>query len=232
MNKTLLVFTLLLAIVALWSTCSLSKKNDEYAMLEKAVSEYKLKEKEFTVKVQKDSSKIAEQSQTILTQKQAIESGLLDMGNRMKKIESQLQAKIGIRIVDKPIPFIPKNYADTTGLVKDENGVVIRQDSIAVPASVGINEKEFYFEGTITKKGFVIDSANVPIKLNYTIGTQKQGFLKKAKPIVYLKMDNKYATIEGLSNIVVSEPKRRFWKVARIAIPLLIGGYAGYKLAK
>ena len=111
------------------------------------LAEYSLKEKAFELKRLADSSTLATQTQTIMSQKDAIALGLLEMQKGMKEVQAQVKQKAEVVIVEKQVPYIPDGWADTSGLVKNEKGEVIRRDSIAVPTRFKLNEKWFNIDG-------------------------------------------------------------------------------------
>lgn len=188
--------------------CNQRKQKDE---LVKQLSEYKIENKFYRSERQKDSSLIVTQNQTIMSQKDAIRLGLLDVDKRIKSIESQLQAKLSVTVVKKDVPFIPTNFADTSGWVRNKDGVLIKTDSISVPQDYGLAEKWFRIKGTIRKSGLKIDTLELPAKFTVTYGKEKSGFLNLGRtPVVQIKSDNPYIDVASLNNIVVKKPKSFF----------------------
>lgn len=172
------------------------------------LSEYKIENQNYRSERQKDSSLIVTQNQTILSQKEALKLGLLELDNKIKQVQSQLQAKLKISVVEKDVPFIPTNYADTSGWVRDRNGTLVRTDSISVPQDYGLIEKWFKVKGTIKKTGIRIDTLDLPAKFTVTYGKEKSGFLGLGRtPVVQVKSDNPYIDVSSLNNIVVKKPK-------------------------
>lgn len=175
------------------------------------LSEYKIENQNYRSERQKDSSLIVTQNQTILSQKEALKLGLLELDNKIKQVQSQLQAKLKISVVEKDVPFIPTNYADTSGWVRDRNGNLVRTDSISVPQDYGLIEKWFKVKGTIKKTGVKIDTLELPAKFTVTYGKEKSGFLGMSRtPVVQVKSDNPYIDVSSLNNIVVKKPKTIF----------------------
>lgn len=216
-----------LIVVLMLRSCD-DRKN--YGRLQSQLSEYQLKEKQYEVKRLSDSSTIATQSQTILTQKEAIEMGILELQKQMKEVQAQVKQKSEVVIKDKPIPFIPSGYADTTGWVRDASGNVIRKDSIAVPQRFSLKEKWFNIDGYVKKTGLNIDSLSIPNKTTVTIGKQKSGFLGLGRdPVVTVKNDNPYVNVTGLDNVVIKK-KKPFWKSPFFT--LLVGTGIGVYLKK
>lgn len=188
------------------------------------LSEYQLKEKSFTVKRLHDSSTIVEQNQTILTQKEAIKLGLASLDNKMKQLQAQIRERSEIVLVDKLVPFIPSGWIDTTGLVRNEAGEIIRTDSLSVPQEFQLNERWFRINGYVSKVGVNIDSLVIPNKTVMSIG-YKGGFLKKREAIVSITNENPYVNVIGLDNVVIKE-RRNILRNPLIMIP--IGVVIGY----
>lgn len=165
-----------------------------------------------------------------MTQKEAISLGLLEMDKTMKEIQAQVKQKTNVTIIEKQVPFIPDGWADTSGLVRDENGVVIRRDSIAVPTRFQLNEKWFNIDGYVRRDGLKIDSLSIPNKTTVTIGYEKSGFLNLSKnAVVKVKNENPYVNVSGLDNIVIKK-KKKFWQNPLFHIG--VGVVAGYYLNK
>jgi len=218
-----ILFALIL-LALIWKSCEDARDKER---LINQLSEYQLKEKAFDVKRKGDSSTIAMQSQTLLTQKEALKLGLLELEDDMKAIQSQMKQKTTTTIVEKQVPFIPDGYADTSGLVRDENGDVIRKDSIAVPSRFKLNEKWFNIDGYVQREGLKIDSLTIPNKTIATIGYKKAGFLNLSKePVVTFKNENPYVNVVGMDNVVIKN-KRPFWKnpLFTIGIGVVLGHY-------
>lgn len=205
--KIVIIGFLLLCLLSwLFYSCEQNRINKQ---LLGQLSEYQLQNKKFKAERQKDSSLIITQNQTILSQKEAIRLGLLETDNRIKKIESQLQTKIKIRVVEKEVPFIPDGFVDTSGWVRNNLGEVIKTDSISVPVKFALNEKWFKIEGVVKKNGLKIDTLQMPSKFNVTFGKEKTGFLGLGRnAVVQIKADNPYLDISSINNIVVKKPKK------------------------
>jgi hypothetical protein len=203
-----ILFALIL-LALIWKSCEDARAKER---LINQLSEYQLKEKAFEVKRRDDSSTLAIQGQTIMSQKDAIALGLLELEKEMKQIQSQVKQKSTTTILEKQIPYIPDGYADTSGLVRNENGDVIRKDSIAVPTRFQLEEKWFKVDGYVKKDGLKIDSLKIPNKTVVSIGYQKAGFLNLSKdPVVMVKNENPYVSVDGLDNVIIKN-KRPFWK--------------------
>jgi hypothetical protein len=223
-NRVIYVLLFIVIIVLLWRSCESERDRSK---LVSQLGEYKLKEKVFEVQRLKDSSTLATQTQTIMTQKDAISMGLLELEKSMKEVQSQVKQKSTTTIIEKQVPFIPDGYADTTGVVKNENGEVIRRDSVAVPSRFKLNEKWFNVDGYVKKDGLIIDSLSIPNKTIVTIGYKKAGFLNLSKDaVVQVKNENPYVNVTGLDNIVIKK-KKKIWQnpLVHIGVGVVLGYY-------
>ena len=189
------------------------------------LAQYQLREKKFEVERNKDSSTIAYQEQTLLTMAEANKLGLIEMDRKMKSLQSQVRQQSQVQIVEKPVPFIPDGFADTTGLVRNEQGDVIRRDSIAVPTRFKLSEKWFNIDGLVKKDGLLIDTLTIPNKTVVNVGYKKAGFLNLGKQaVVSVKNENPYVNVTGLDNVVIRN-KKKFWQspLFGIGVGILVG---------
>jgi len=223
-NRIIYVLLFIVIIVLLWRSCESERDRSK---LISQLGDYKLKEKVFEVQRLKDSSTLATQTQTIMTQKEAISIGLLELEKSMKEVQSQVKQRSTTTIIEKQVPFIPDGYVDTTGVVKNENGEVIRRDSIAVPSRFKLNEKWFNIDGLVKKDGLIIDSLSIPNKTIVTIGYKKAGFLNLSKDaVVQVKNENPYVNVTGLDNVVIKK-KKKIWEnpLVHIGVGVVLGYY-------
>jgi|694.fasta_scaffold95078_2 hypothetical protein len=223
-NRVIYVLLFIVIIVLLWRSCESERDRSK---LISQLGDYRLKEKVFNVERLKDSSTLATQSQTILSQKEAIELGLLELEKSMKEVQSQVKQKSTTTIIEKQVPFIPDGYVDTIGIVRGDNGEVVRRDSIAVPTRFKLNEKWFNVDGLVKKDGLVIDSLTIPNKTIVTVGYKKAGFLNLSKDaVVQVKNENPYVNVTGLDNIVIKK-KKKIWQnpLVHIGVGVVLGYY-------
>lgn len=223
-NRIVYLVLAIIILVLLWRGCEAERDRSK---LISELGEYRLNEKVFEVQRLKDSSTLATQTQTIMTQKEAITLGLLELEKTMKEVQSQVKQKSTTTIIEKQVPFIPDGYVDTTGIVRGENGEVVRRDSIAVPTRFKLNEKWFNIDGLVKIDGLVIDSLTIPNKTIVTIGYKKSGFLNLSKDaVVQVKNENPYVNVTGLDNIVIKK-KKKIWQnpLVHIGIGVVFGYY-------
>jgi hypothetical protein len=211
-----------LVVMLIFREC---KRTIDQDKLLSQLAQYQFREKEFQVERNKDSSTIAYQEQTLLTMAEANKLGLLEMDRKMKSLQSQVRQQSQVQIVEKPVPFIPDGFADTTGMVRDEAGNVIRRDSIAVPTRFKLSEKWFNIDGLVKKDGLLIDTLTIPNKTVVNVGYKKAGFLNLGKQaVVSVKNENPYVNVTGLDNVVIRN-KKKFWQspLFGIGVGILVG---------
>lgn len=193
--------------------------NQEHERLLTQISAYQVGEKAFKTKLLEDSSTLAQQTQTILTQEEAIRTGILKLEGDIKKVQSQVRQKQEISIEDIAIPFVPNGYADTTGWAKrikdgdrsDSTIDSLLANSVIVPSKFSKEEKWFSIGGEVQKDGIKVDSIKIQNESSVTIGYKKSGFLGlKKEPLVEIKNTNPYLSVTKMNNVVVKPNKSIF----------------------
>jgi hypothetical protein len=216
-----------LVVMLIFREC---KRTIDQDKLLSQLAQYQFREKEFQVERNKDSSTIAYQEQTLLTMAEANKLGLLEMDKKMKSLQSQVKQKSEVQIVEKSVPFIPDGFADTTGLVRGENGEIVRRDSVAVGTQFKIAEKWVMLKGYVQKSGIMIDTLTIPNKTVVNVGYKKAGFLNLGKQaVVSVKNENPYVNVTGLDNVVIRN-KKKFYQSPLFAIG--VGVLVGLKIKK
>jgi hypothetical protein len=212
-NKITIVVLILVVLLLIWKGCQLKADHDN---LLNQVSSYQAGEKYFKKKVLDDSSTIASQTQTILTQEEAIKLGLLKLEGDIKKVQSQVRQGQTINIDSVPIPFIPDNFADTTGwMAKLKQGDSSKAtldsllaNSIIIPKKFSLKDKWYSIDGKVLRDGLLMDSLKISNESSVTIGWKNAGFLGlKKEPIVEIKNTTPYLSVTKMNNIVVKKKK-------------------------
>lgn len=212
-NKITIAVLILVVLLLIWKGCQLKADHDN---LLNQVSSYQAGEKYFKKKVLDDSSTIASQTQTILTQDEAIKLGLLKLEGDIKKVQSQVRQGQTINIDSVPIPFIPDHFADTTGwMAKLKQGDSSKAtldsllaNSIIIPKKFSLKDKWYSIDGKVLRDGLLMDSLKISNESSVTIGWKNAGFLGlKKEPIVEIKNTNPYLSVTKMNNIVVKKKK-------------------------
>jgi hypothetical protein len=215
-DKIIIISLLLVLFILGYKGCQYYKEKEN---LLNQVSNYKNGEKEFKTKLQKDSSTIAEQKQTILSQDEAIKLGILKLEGDIKKVQSQVRQSQTINIDDIAVPFVPDNFADTTGWMKriasgDSSRAVLDSllaNTIIVPKKFFTEKKWYTISGVVKKDEVLFDSIKVNNESSVTIGWKKTGFLGfKNEAVVEVKNTNPYLQVTKLDNVVIKKKKGVF----------------------
>jgi len=180
------------------------------------LAQLKNSEQVFKVKVAKDSSTIATQNQTIMSERDAYKAGILKLQNEIQVAQSQVKQEQEIKYVNKSVPYVPDNYIDTAGwYVKLKNGDSSKanidsliSNSIIVPKKFALKEKWFNISGSVKKDGLLIDTLKIKNESTVTIGWKKTGFLWFGrKPLVEIENSNPYLSLSRVSNVVIEKKK-------------------------
>jgi len=214
-RKAIYIISIIVLLLLIWKGCQLKKEHDD---LLQQVSDYQLGEKTFKKKMLDDSSTIAKQTQTILSQDEAMKLGLLKLDGDIKKVQSQVRQSQTINIDSVPIPFIPSNFADTSGwMVKIKQGDSSRAvldsllaNSIIIPKGFSLKDKWYSVDGKVLRQGIILDSLRIENESSVTVGWKK-GFLGlKSEPLVEIKNTNPYLSVSKMSNVIIKKKKGLF----------------------
>jgi hypothetical protein len=189
-----LILLLAIAILLLLKSCSVILENNK---LKQQVAVMKSENQAFSEEITKDGQRMAEQEQLIVTQKQAINAGLIKIKN-LKKIKSQVRVET-ITQVDSF--FVAFERKDTLSADSSSSKKFSYQDP----------KDWFTLAGMVTKQGVGISEMSVRNKYHITIADKKVGFFKAPKPSVILINENPYTTTEKMNNLVI-ENKSPFYK--------------------
>ena len=202
MNKlriyNLSLVVLIVAIIFLvWDGCS---KNAQLSAFKKQVSKFKTKEQVFVQKITKDKKIIAEQSQFILSQKDALSEDLLIL-NDFKKVDAQVKVITQTQYDSIYVPYI-----------------ITQTDTIYKYKSFGFKDEYFGIYGVAKQDGILFDSVYFKNDLTLTIGNKSNGFFRKSEPIVQVKYENPYTTTTSMNNVIIKNDlkwydKKRTWFV-------------------
>ncbi len=215
-HKLINIALLILVIILLLKGCEMKKDRDN---LLTQMATLKAGEKAFKTKILQDSSTLATQTQTILSQKEALKLGILKLEGEIKKVQSQVRQTQNVEIGDVKVPFIPNGYTDTSGWYsKLKNGEISKEicdsviaNSIVVPQRFSLEQKWYSIDGKVNKEGLTLDSLKIQNESSVTIGYRKYGFLKlRREPLVEIKNTNPYLSLSKVGNVVVKPNKGIF----------------------
>ena len=218
-NKNFLLAVLLISSILL--VCGWAYERAELKEYKDQMLKFDLKEQKFLETIEEDGTRIVEQEQIILSQKDAIDNHLVEIKN-LKKIKSQVIVNTITKIDSVFIPFV----SDTT--IKD---TLVLDNYIFVPQRFSLLDEWYSFDGTIKKGGVLLDSISFNNELSLTIGNKSMGFFKKSKPIVLVEYSNPYVSTTAMQNIIIKDDlkfydKKGFWYgfgvVSGIGVGILI----------
>tara|TARA_R110000868_G_scaffold70031_1_gene206229 strand:- start:1215 stop:1931 length:717 start_codon:yes stop_codon:yes gene_type:complete len=233
-QKVINIVLAFIILILIWKGCEIQREKNE---LVNQVSAYSIGEKAFNKKIQDDSSTIVTQTQTIMTQNDAIKLGLLKLEGQIKDVQSQVKESQEVIIKKVLVPFVPDNYIDTTKgwYASLKNGQITKSlvdslifNSLIVPRKFNKDDKWFTINGIVKKDGVMIDSIKIPNESSVTIGYKKSGFLNLGRtPIVEIKNTNPYIDVTKVSNIVTKKNRgifntKGFWVGVGVISGILI----------
>ena len=188
-----LVVLIISIILLVWDGCS---KDARLSAFKKEVSKFKGKEQVFVQTISKDKKTIAEQSQVILSQKNALNEDLLIL-NGFNKVDAQVKV---ITQTKYDSVYVPYNITDTIYKYK----------------SFAFKDEYFGIYGIAKNDGILFDSVYFKNDLTLTIGNKSKGFFRKSEPIVQVKYENPYTTTTSMNNVIIQNDlkwydKKRNW---------------------
>ena len=203
-NKNLLLALLLILSILL--VCGWVNERAELKEYKDQMLNFELQEQRFLETISEDGTFLSEQSQIILSQKDAIDNHLLEIKN-LKKIKSQVIVNTITKVDSVFIPFV------LDSLIKD---TLVLDNYIIVPKRFSLLDDWYSFDGTIKKGGVLLDSISFSNRLSLTIGSKSNGFFKKPKPIVLVEYSNPYVRTTSMQNIIIKDDlkfydKKGFW---------------------
>ena len=233
-NNKVLIYAAILFLLLCYLQFDSCKKDRKIENLLTQISKYELNNQQFSVKRMNDSSTIAQQNQTILTQQEAAKLGLIKLSGEIVKLQAQVSQSMEVRYESVFVPFVPTNFADTTSWhFKFKNGdtskAVIdsfKANSVIVPKKFTLNDKWLSLGGVVTKTGVTVDSMKIPNKSTVTLGWKRSGFLKLFKtPVVEIQNSNPYMTVSEMNNVVIEKKKGLLQKPTFWAGLGVVAGY-------
>lgn len=195
---------IVLACLFFCKSCSVILENNK---LKQELSVIKSENQAFSEEIIKDGQKMVEQEQLIMSQKQAIDAGLIKIKN-LKNVKSQVRVETITKVDSFFVAFEPR---DTIGA-----------DSSLSKNFTYVDPKEWFrLSGVVTNSGVGISEMSVRNKYHITIADKRLGFFKAPKPSVVLINENPYTKTEKMNNLVIENKSplyKRPWFWAAIGI--------------
>jgi hypothetical protein len=189
-------------------TCNLLKERS--SMLSN-LSNYQMREKAFKLELRKDSSTIATQSQTLLSQKEAERLKILVLEDKMKKVQSQVTTKTTTGFSDVVVGWAGVIDDTTNSIIEHDTLVVADTNCLKIPKRFEVKEKFYQISGEVIKQGIKFDSISFPNETIVTVGERKQNLFSKKESVVQIKNTNPYVKMQSMNNIVI-KPKKPFYE--------------------
>lgn len=198
-RRTLLIVGLVILLILL--VCGWWNKRVQLADFRNQVAKFDVKEQKFLTEIGKKGEKLITQEQLILSQKDAIDLNLLQIG-RLKKIKSKVIYSTRI-VVDSV--FVP--FTDTL-LLRD---TIYPVGTLQVPKRFSLMDQHYSFGGIINLDGVLMDSIQFHNELKITLGNKSNGLFRASTPIVEIENSNPYVVTSSLQNIVIKN-KKKWWE--------------------
>ena len=213
--RILLLVTLLFLVISMLDSCEKDVQNKN---LLRNISNLDIENQRFKTEIKKNGDKINSQSQIILTQKQAIDNGLIEIDG-LKRIKSKVSVVTSTKI---DTVFIPYNRV-----------VVDSSSSSPIQYRNYFDYQEpkgwYSISGYSSDFGVGIDSLRVKNDFSIYIADKKVNLFGKSNPEVLLINKNPYTETIQMQNVIITiyQPfykKNSFWAG--------VGFVGGFLLAK
>lgn len=196
--RTISIIFLLLFSMSVMDSC---EKDKEKENLLNNLSALNLENQSFQTEIQKNKEKITSQDQIIITQKQAIDNGLIEI-KRLKNIKSKVRIVTKTKIDTLFIPY--------TKIVKD---TILLEKGFKWKNYFDYVEPNGWFalNGYASNLGVGIDSLKIKNDYSIYIADKKLNMFGKSKPEVILLNKNPYTHTIQMNNVVI-EVYKPFYK--------------------
>tara|TARA_R110002050_G_scaffold81989_6_gene175561 strand:- start:16 stop:696 length:681 start_codon:yes stop_codon:yes gene_type:complete len=213
--RMLSMFALFLLIISMLDACERDKVNKN---LLRNIESLDITNQKFKTELNENNEKVTSQNQIILTQKQAIDNGLIEI-EKLKKIKSKVRLITSTKVDTIFIPY---------------NRVVIDSSSsepIQFRNYFDYQEPKGWYSlsGYASQLGIGIDSLRVKNDYSIYIADKKLNIFGKSNPEVLLLNKNPYTETIQMQNVVITVyrpfyQKNTFWAG--------VGFVGGFLLAK
>tara|TARA_R100001244_G_scaffold18708_1_gene19548 strand:- start:49 stop:693 length:645 start_codon:yes stop_codon:yes gene_type:complete len=213
MKQKVITYALMLVVILL--SLQLFGNNAEFRNFKQQIAKFKKTELAYQEEVNKEGDRIIEQEQIILSQSDAIEQGLLEIG-RLKRVNSQVHV-----VTNTIIDTIIVSHVDTVVQVINGNSY------LKLPQSYSFNDEFINLNAKINEIGLNIDNITIFNESTITVGYKRIGFLKPLSPVIQIKNTNPYMLTQSVSNVVIEEKTdllhdKRAWGVVGLFLGILI----------
>ena len=213
LSKKVIIWILLI-ILALLGYYAIGQ-NSKYSNYRQQMALFDLKEQKYLETIDENGARLIEQQQIIMSQDDAIASGLLEI-EKLKEVNSQVSV-----VTNTIIDTIVVSHVDT--VIQQINGNAY----LKLPQQYSFNDDFMNFKAEINEVGLSVDNITIFNETTVTIGKEKQGLFKPLKPVVKIKNTNPYMNTMSVQNVVIEKKTnlihdKRAWGVVGIFIGLAL----------
>ena len=192
-----------LCLVVIFMLRGIYNSNLRLSDYKKQIQKFEIKEQSYNELIKENGSKIIEQEQIFLSEKDAINHNLLLVKKELKKVKNQIRYKSKIEIDSV---FIEYNNYDT----------LYKSDTIFPFKEFNLNEQFYSINGVVKQNGVLIQNVSFNNDMTITIANKRNGIFKKSTPIVQLDNTNPYITSNSLQNITIKNEVKWYEKKSNI----------------
>lgn len=162
----------------------------------------------YQITLQSLQYEVSQQSAVILTQRQALEAGLLEREQlkalHMKAVNTNVSLQAEIHVLRDSLKALPQTIFIT---VKDTTGIAAHY--VKIPFTL-LNVQESYLQlsaGMTVNRNAWFDLTIPVSKFDVTVGWQRDGWFR-LKPVGTVVTDNPYITVKQMEVTVIDRPKK------------------------
>jgi len=182
-------------------------------MQKSTIDSLKVLNGEIVQEISADGRYMATQRQNIINLESALKSGLLEKERYMKNIKSQTKIVTKTLIQEKLV-----SYHDTVKVFFD---TLDKRYWVKTPAPVRYSDSFNLISGKVTKDGFQLDTLETLNEFRVSIFDKKQGFLKRAIPVVEIKSNNPNTKVDKIKNVTIERKSpffTKWWFIGSVGI--------------
>jgi len=209
------IITLALGVVVILLSIQIFNDRSDFKSFKSQIARFKKSELEYQEVIDKNGDKIIEQQQIILTQKDAIEQGLLQV-EKLKRVNSQTRV-----VTEVVLDTIVITHVDTMLKFVDGNSY------LRLPQNYRFNDEFMSLDAKIDEVGLNLDNISIQNENIITIGYKRYGLFKPLTPIVEVRNTNPYIVTQSVSNVVIEDKvdflhDKKTWGFAGFVLGVLI----------
>ena len=159
------------------------------------MQKFQLENLAFEEEINEKGQRIISQEQIILSQKDAIEQGLLQI-NKLKKVQSQVNV-----VTETIIDTFVVSHTDT--IVQYIEGDAF----LKLPHTYNYYTEHLNFGAEVSSQGLKVNNISILNTSTITIGYKSNGLFRKSTPMIELVNSNPYVQTNSVGNVVIEEKK-------------------------